>query len=111
MPETRDETVKVTPVLTVVPTRITAEQVIAALLIVFALSYGKSVLALLMLALLGSLALAPPVRALSRLIPRWLASAVVVLALASGMVVTGYAISDEVAAFSRSRCSSKSWSS
>ena len=83
------------------PTRITANQVIAGLLLLFALRYAQGVLAPLMLALLGSLALAPPVRALSRVIPRWIASAVVVIVIASAFGTTAYLLSDEVSAFSR----------
>jgi predicted PurR-regulated permease PerM len=84
-----------------VPTRITAQQVIACLLLLFALSYAKGVLAPLMLAVLASLALAPPVRMLSRVVPRWFASAVVVMGLTAAVGVTAYLLSDEVAAFSR----------
>ncbi|MGE3489237.1 MAG: AI-2E family transporter [Vicinamibacterales bacterium] len=84
-----------------VPTRITALQVIAGLLLLFAIGYGRGVLAPLMLALLGSLALAPPVRVLSRMLPRWLASAIVVIGITSAFGVTAYLLSDEVAAFSR----------
>ncbi len=83
------------------PTRITAEQVIAVLLLLFALSYARGVLAPLMLALLGSLALAPPVRVLSRVIPRWVASAVVVVGITAAFGFAAYVLSDEVAAFSR----------
>jgi predicted PurR-regulated permease PerM len=84
-----------------VPTKLTAHQVIACLLLLFALSYAKGVLAPLMLALLAALALAPPVRMLSRVVPRWLASAVVVIGLTAGIGFTAYLLSDEVAAFSR----------
>lgn len=87
--------------LLTVPTRITANQVIACLLLLFALRYAQGVLAPLMVAALVGLALAPPVRALSRLVPRWLASAVVVMLIASAFVTTAYFLSDEVAAFSR----------
>ena len=89
------------PALAEVPTKVTAEQVIAFLLLVFALSYAKGILAPLTLALLGSLALAPVVRFLSRAMPRWLASALVVLSLTAAFGVTAYTLSDEVAAFSR----------
>lgn len=99
-----DETDPSEPPATVardVRARITAEQVIAGLLLLFVLRYAKGVLAPLMLALLGSLALAPPVRLLSRVIPRWLASAIVVIGITSAIGVTAYMLSDEVAAFSR----------
>lgn len=87
--------------LQTVPTRITATQVIAGLLLLFALRYAQGVLAPLMVAALAGLALAPPVRVLSRLVPRWLASAVVVLSIASAFGTTAYLLSDEVGAFSR----------
>ena len=101
MADPKDEGAKPAASLPVVPTRITANQVIAALLLLFAFRYAQGVLAPLMLALLSSLALAPPVRALSRLIPRWLASAVVVTVIASAFGMTAYLLSDEVSAFSR----------
>lgn len=84
-----------------VPTRISAEQMMAGLLLVFALRYAQGVLAPLTLSLLGALALAPPVKMLSRLLPRWLASAVVVVGITAAIGVTAYVLSDEVAAFSR----------
>lgn len=87
--------------LPAVPTRLSAEQVIAALLLLFALGYFRGVLAPLMVAVLGSLALAPPVRLLSRVLPRWLASAVVVVGITAAFGATAYLLSDEVAAFSR----------
>lgn len=89
------------PALPEVPTRITAEQVIAGLLLVFALGYARGVLAPLTMSLLASLALAPLVRGLSRVLPRWLASAVVVVGITAAIGVTAYVLSDEVAAFSR----------
>ena len=92
---------KPTAALPEVPTQITAVQVIAVLLLLFALSYARGVLAPLVLALLASLALAPPVRWLSRLIPRWVASAVVVVGITVAVGFTAYLLSDEVAAFSR----------
>lgn len=101
MAETKDDGAKPVAALAVVPTRITANQVIACLLLLFALRYAQGVLAPLMLAVLGSLALAPPVRALSRLIPRWIASAVIVVFIASAFGTTAYLLSDEVTAFSR----------
>ena len=76
MAQGSDAPEKPTAALPEVPTQITAVQVIAVLLLLFALSSARGVLAPLMLALLASLALAPPVRGLSRLIPRWVASAV-----------------------------------
>jgi predicted PurR-regulated permease PerM len=55
----------------------------------------------LLVAVLFAIALAPLVRGLSRMMPRWLASAVVVLGIASAVVLTAWSLSDEVAAFSR----------
>ena len=96
--EVRD---KPSAVLPEVPTQITAPQVIAFLLALAAIQYGRGFLAPLLVAILGAVALAPPVRQLARMMPRWLASAVVVLALTSAVGVTVWALSDEVAAFSR----------
>jgi predicted PurR-regulated permease PerM len=84
-----------------VPTRITANQIIAVLLLLFALRYAQGVLAPLLVAVLIAVALAPPVRVLTRLMPRWLASAIVVSGISLFTVLTAYALSDEVAAFSR----------
>lgn len=91
------------PVATVaeVPTTITAGQVIAALLTIFALRYAQGVLAPLLVAILASVALAPPVRWLSRVLPRALASAIVVLTLAGLIGLAAYSLSDEVSAFSK----------
>jgi len=101
MADEKEPTQKPAAVLPEVPTRITAEQVIAVLLLIFALGYLKGVLAPLMVAVLASLALAPPVRVLSRVLPRWLASALVVVGITAAFGVTAYMLSDEVAAFSR----------
>lgn len=101
MTDERNVTDKPPAALPQVPTKLTAVQVIACVLLLFACGYAKGVLAPLMLALLASLALAPPVRVLSRALPRWLASAVVVAGLTAGMGFTAYMLSDEVAAFSR----------
>src|SRR5687768_1775832 len=84
-----------------VPSSITATQVIAFLLTLAALRYGSEILAPLMVAVLAAVALAPPVRALSRMMPRWLAAAVVVLGIASTVVFTAWVLSDEFAAFTR----------
>lgn len=101
MADEKDVPAKPAAVLPEVPTRITAEQVIAVLLLIFTLGYLKGVLAPLMVAVLASLALAPPVRVLSRVLPRWLASAIVVVGITAAFGVTAYMLSDEVAAFSR----------
>ncbi len=88
-------------VIPVVPTSITATHVIAFLLTLAALRYGREFLAPLMIAVLAAVALAPPVRLLSRGMPRWLASAVVVLAIGAAFAVTAWALSDEITAASR----------
>lgn len=101
MAEERDPSEKPATALPEVPTRITAAQVIAGLLLLFALSYAQGVLAPLTLSLLAAVALSPPVRILSRVLPRWLASAVVVIGITAAIGMTAYLLSDEVAAFSR----------
>jgi predicted PurR-regulated permease PerM len=87
--------------LPVVPTRITSSQVVAALLIIGTLEYAEGFFAPLLAAVFISIALAPPVRWLTRLMPRWLASTVVVGALVGVVGVTGYSLADEAAAFAR----------
>jgi predicted PurR-regulated permease PerM len=85
----------------VVPSSITAPQIIAFLLSLAALRYGREFLAPLLVAVLAAVALAPPVRLLSRLMPRWLASAFVVVGLASTFGLTSWLLSDDIAAFTR----------
>ena len=85
----------------VVPSAITAPQIIALLLSLAALRYGREFLAPLLVAVLAAVALAPPVRALSRAMPRWLASAVVVLSIAAVFGFTAWILSDDIATFSR----------
>lgn len=91
------------PVATVakVPTQITAAQVIAVLLTVFALSYAKGLLAPLLLAVLASVALSPLVRVLMRVVPRALAAAIVVIGIAGVVGLTAYSLADDVSAFSK----------
>lgn len=91
------------PVATVakVPTQITAAQVIAVLLTIVALRYAQGVLAPLLVAVLASVALAPLVRVLSKVVPRALASAIVVLGIAALIGLTAYSLSDEVSTFSK----------
>ena len=96
--EVRD---KPNAVLPEVPTQITAPQVIAFLLALAAIHYGRGFLAPLLVAILAAVALAPPVRQLSRVMPRWFASALVVLAITGAVGFTAWVLSDEVAAFSR----------
>jgi predicted PurR-regulated permease PerM len=88
-------------VLPQVPTAITATQVIAVILALAACRYARDVLAPLLLGVLAALALAPLVRGLSRLIPRWIAAAIVVISIAAAFGLTVWVLSDEIAAFSR----------
>jgi predicted PurR-regulated permease PerM len=83
------------------PTRVTATQVIAVILCLAAFRSARDVMAPLLLGVLTAVALAPLVRALSRVISRWIAAAVVVIAIAAAFGFTAWALSDEVAAFSR----------
>ena len=91
------------PVATVakVPTRITAEQVIAILLTIFALRFAQGVLAPVLVGVLASVALSPLVRGLSTVVPRSLASAIVVIGIAGVIGLTAYSLSDEVSRFSQ----------
>jgi len=79
----------------------TGSYVIAVLGTVIALKLGQGFLAPLFFALIASVALAPLVRWLTRLMPRGLASAVVVVALVGFVSIMGYSLSDEATAFSR----------
>ena len=88
-------------VIPVVPTQVTATQVIAVILALAACRYAAGILAPLLVAVLTAVALAPLVRTLTRVMPRWLASAVVVLGIAAAIGVTAWSLSDEVSAFSR----------
>jgi predicted PurR-regulated permease PerM len=90
-----------TAVIPQMPTSVTAIQVIAVILALAACRYASGVLAPLLFAVMASLALAPLVRALSRIIPRPLAAAVVVIGISAAFGVTAWVLSDEVANFSR----------
>lgn len=83
------------------PTSVTAVQVIAVVLTLAAFRSARGVLAPLLVAVLTAVALAPLVRVMTRMMPRWLASAIVVLGIAAGVGVTGWVLSDEISAFSR----------
>jgi predicted PurR-regulated permease PerM len=95
------ETVEKTAVIPQMPTSITATQVIAVLLALAACKYASGILAPLLLAVMSSLALAPLVKALARVMPRWIAAAIVVISISAALGVTAWALSDEVANFSR----------
>lgn len=88
-------------VLPQVPTSITATQVIAVILALAACRYARDVLAPLLLGVLAALALAPLVRGLTRVLPRSIAAAVVVISIAAAFGFTVWVLSDEIAAFSR----------
>jgi predicted PurR-regulated permease PerM len=96
-----EATEKPTPQIPVVPSSITAPQIIALLLSLAALRYGREFLAPLLVAVLASVALAPPVRTLSRAMPRWLAAAFVVISIAGVFGFTVWVLSDDIATFSR----------
>lgn len=87
--------------LPVMPSAVTAPQIIALLLSLAALRYGREFLVPLLVAVLAAVALAPPVRQLSRAMPRWLASAIVVLGIAGLFGVTAWVLSDDAVTFSR----------
>jgi len=100
MAEPRESSEK-TVLIPEMPTAITATQVIAVILALAAFRIARDVLAPLLLGVLAAIALAPLVRALSRVVPRWIAAAVVVIAIAGAFGFTAWALSDEVSAFSR----------
>ena len=84
-----------------VPSNIRPTQIIALLLSLAALRYAAEFVVPILVAILAAIALAPPVRQLSRAFPRWLASAIVVVGIAGAVAVTTWALSDDIAAFSR----------
>jgi predicted PurR-regulated permease PerM len=84
-----------------VPTSITATQVIAVILVLAACRSASGILAPLLVAVLLAVALAPIVQVFSRVMPRWLASAVVVIGIAAAFGLTAWTLSDEVSAFSQ----------
>ena len=90
-----------TAVIPAVPTQVTAAHLIAFLLALAALRYSREFLVPLLIAILVALALAPPVRQLSRIIPRWLAAAVMVVGIAGSFAFTGWMLSDDIGTFSR----------
>jgi predicted PurR-regulated permease PerM len=90
-----------TVVIPQMPTSITATQVIAVVLCLAGFRVARDVLAPLLLGVLTAVALAPLVRGLSRIVPRWIAAAIVVIAIAGAFGFTAWMLSDEVAAFSR----------
>ena len=99
MAEPRDD--EKTVVIPQVPTSITATQVIAAILVLAACRSASGILAPLLIAVLLAVALAPIVHVVARVMPRWLASAVVVIGIAAAFGLTAWTLSDEVSAFSQ----------
>lgn len=84
-----------------VPTSITAAHLVAAVAILVALKLGEDFLAPLVATVFVSLALAPAVHGLSRTMPRSVAAALVVLAVAGAIGGTAYALTDQATRFSR----------
>jgi predicted PurR-regulated permease PerM len=83
------------------PTQITAIQLVAAILTLVAFRSAAGFITPLLVAVLAAVALAPLVRVLSRVLPRWFASAIVVIGIAAAIGGTAWALSDEVATFSQ----------
>jgi predicted PurR-regulated permease PerM len=73
----------------------------ALLTVIAALKLSEDLLAPLLFALFVAIALAPPVRWLSAIMPRRLAAAIVVVGLVGAAVLAGYSLSDDVTAFSK----------
>jgi len=90
-----------TVVIPQVPTSMTATQVIAVILVLAACRSASGILAPLLVAVLLAVAVAPIVQVFSRVMPRWLASAVVVIGIAAAFGLTAWTLSDEVSAFSQ----------
>ena len=88
-------------VLAQVPTQITATQVIATILVLVACRFASGILAPLLVAVLLAVALAPIVALFERVMPRWVASAIVVVGIAAGCGVIVWSLSDDVAKFSK----------
>lgn len=85
----------------VVPSGLRPTQIIALLLSLAALRYGSDFVVPLLVAVLAAIALSPPVRVLARVVPRWLAAALVVTGIAGAVGATTWVLSDDIAAFSR----------
>jgi predicted PurR-regulated permease PerM len=72
--------------------------VLASVVGIAALRFGRDFFSPLALAIVTALALSPIVRRLSTWVPRWIAAAAVVGSFCGGAAVVGYALSDEVIA-------------
>ena len=101
MAESPETTEKQPAALPQMPTSITAPQVIALILLLAAMRYAQGLLAPLLFGVMSSLALSPLVKTLSRIMPRWIAAGIVVVAITSAFGVTAWVLSDDVATFSR----------
>src|SRR4051812_35340883 len=88
-------------VLAEVPTKITSNQVIATILLLAGCRFAAGVLAPLLVAVLLAVALAPIVSTFSRVMPRWVAAAIVVLGIVGGFIGVAWTLSDDVVRFSR----------
>lgn len=88
-------------VLPEVPTHITADQVIATVLVLAACKFASGILAPLLVAVLFAIALTPLVAACARFMPRWVAAAIVVFGIAVAFGFAAWALSDDALRFSR----------
>jgi predicted PurR-regulated permease PerM len=93
--------VKPPATLPAVPSSIRAAQMIALLLSLAALRYAYEFFVPLFIAVLTAVALSPPVRQLSRIMPRWLAAAIIVLGISGVFGVAAWVLSDDIATFTR----------
>lgn len=87
--------------LPTMPAPFTSAQLTAGLLAIAALEFGQGFLAPLLVGVLLSVALVPPVRWLARVMPRAVAAAIVVLAIAGAGAGTAYVLSDDAIRSSR----------
>lgn len=99
--ESADKNADKTAVIPQMPTHITSTQIIALILALAACRYASGFLAPLLFAIMTSLALAPLVKTLTRVIPRWIAAAIVVISITGAVGFTVWLLSDDIANFSR----------
>lgn len=95
------ETPTIADALPSVPAPFTSGQLTAGLVTVAALEFGEGFFAPLLVGLLLSIALVPPVRWLSRVMPRALAAAAVVVTIVAAGGATAYVLSDDIFRSSR----------
>src|SRR6478752_3751576 len=101
MSDAKEAADKPAAVLQNVPTEITASQVIAVILALAACRAAAGILVPLLVAVLLAVALAPPVAVLTRLMPRWIAAAIVVFGITGIFVATAWSLTDDAVTFSR----------